>query len=171
MGHGPQLCAGGRLCPDHHPEPARPAAAARLKELGADIVTVDLTSDAGHAEMEELLAAAAAVGLSTRHGLLEPGAILRSATSYYGVYPAAKGYIAVGALGAGVAGMGRGTRDPAGGRGVRLSHWTRDLVRGDQPESRDRPDTTRTAATGNSSHGATRILRLGNSSKRRRVER
>ena len=98
MGHGPQLCDGRCLRPDHHPEPARPAAAARLKELGADVVTVDLTSDAGHVEMEELLAAAATVGLSTRHGLLEPDAILGGATPCYAVCPAAEGQVAVGAL-------------------------------------------------------------------------
>lgn len=61
-------------------------------------MTVDLTSDAGRAEMEELLAATAAVGLPTRHGLLEPDAILGGATPYYSVYPAAEGHVAVGAL-------------------------------------------------------------------------
>ncbi|MFL0421666.1 CoA transferase [Micrococcus luteus] len=42
--------------------------------------------------------AAAAVGLPTRHGLLEPDAILGGATPYYAVYPAAEGHVAVGAL-------------------------------------------------------------------------
>ncbi|MEV5723250.1 hypothetical protein [Micrococcus luteus] len=97
MGHGPQLCAGRRRRPHYPREPARPAAAARLKELGADVVTVDLTSDAGRAKMEDLLAATAA-GLPTRHGLREPDAILGGATPYYAVYPVAEGRDAVGAL-------------------------------------------------------------------------